>query len=137
MHMGIAISVQAWGTGSRRVFIHRGDADQCSQFTPRGSRCAALLHLIKPAQETQAASRRLRRVQTGSDAGVVVVDLRCLGDRLQQLVVRYGRVEGQELADHLEVKTHTQKSENVSQNVLRRILTTTTTTTTLSVQTQR
>lgn len=59
-------------------------------------------HLVEPAEETQAACCCLGRVQTGRASRVVVVDLRCLGDAVQQMVVRYGAAEGQILANRLE-----------------------------------
>lgn len=63
-------------------------------------------HLVEPADEAQAARCCLRRVQTRGASCVVVVDLCCLGNAVQQLVVRYGLSEGQILAHHLEnIKT--------------------------------
>lgn len=59
-------------------------------------------HLVEPADEAQAARGRLGRVQTAGLSRVVVVDPRCLGDAVQQPLVRYGGAEGQILAHHLE-----------------------------------
>lgn len=59
-------------------------------------------HLVEPADEAQAACCCLRRVQARGASCVVVVDLCCLGDAVQQIVVRYGVTEGQILAHHLE-----------------------------------
>lgn len=64
-----------------------------------------LAHLIKPAQETKetkAAGRHLRCVEAGGNPGVVVVDLHCLGDTMQQLVVGHSGIESEILAHHLE-----------------------------------
>lgn len=60
-----------------------------------------LAHLVIPAEETEAAGRRLRCVETGGASGVVVVDLCCLGDTVQQLVVRHSGIESKVLAHHL------------------------------------
>lgn len=62
-------------------------------------------HLVEPADEAQAARCRLRGVQTRGLPRVVVVDLGCLGDAVQQSLVRYGGTEGQILAHLLENKT--------------------------------
>lgn len=58
-------------------------------------------HLVRPPEEAEAARRCLRYVETGGASGVVVVDLGCLGDAVQQLTVGHGGVEGERLAHHL------------------------------------
>lgn len=66
---------------------------------------SVLLHLVIPAEETEAARRCLRCVETGGASRVVVVDLRCLGDAVQQLVVRHSGIESEILAHLLEDRT--------------------------------
>lgn len=58
-------------------------------------------HLVKPAEEAQAAGRCLRCVETGGASGVVVVDLCCLRDTVQQLEVGHRGIQSKMLADHL------------------------------------
>ncbi len=70
-----------------------------------------LPHLVIPAKETEAAGCCLRCVETGGASGVVVVNLRCLGDTVQQLVVRHIRVEREILAHHLEINTLKSKTQ--------------------------
>lgn len=92
VHNGITISVQACRRGVGRLHSRCDEADR--------SRVSA--HLVEPAEEAQTARCCLGRVQTGGASCVVVVDLCCLGDAVQQMVVRYGGTEGQILAHHLE-----------------------------------
>lgn len=63
---------------------------------------SVLAHLVIPAEETEAAGRCLGCVETGGAPSVVVVDLHCLGDTVQQLVVRHSGIESEILAHHLE-----------------------------------
>lgn len=58
-------------------------------------------HLVVPAQEAQAAGGRLRRVETGSAPGVVVVDLGRLRDAVKQLAFGGGGAQVQVLAHGL------------------------------------
>lgn len=96
MHIGITISVQACGP-EREV----GTCLRSAWLRRRNGRTTST-HLVEPADEAQAARGRLGRVQTAGLSRVVVVDPRCLGDAVQQLLVRYGGAEGQILAHHLE-----------------------------------
>lgn len=103
MHMGITISVQACGPErSGHVYILLGGG---------GERTHTSAHLVEPADEAQAACGRLGGVQTPGLSRVVVVDPRCLGDAVQQLLVRYGGAEGQILAHHLEKRITIQKKK--------------------------
>lgn len=70
-------------------------------------------HLVEPADGAQAARGRLGRVQTAGLSRVVVVDPRCLGDAVQQSLVRYGGAEGQILAHHLEKRITIQKKKGL------------------------
>lgn len=90
--MGITISVQACRQEDTGILEEEEEEVESRAFSA---------HLVEPADEAQAARRRLRRVQTRGASGVVVIDLCCLGDATQQMVVRYGATEGQILARHL------------------------------------
>lgn len=69
--------------------------------------CAVLPYLVKPAEETEAAGRRLRCVEAGSAPRVVVVNSCCLRDTVQQLVVWHSGIETKMLAHNLEIITST------------------------------
>lgn len=115
VHMGITISVQAWGWGIEHAFILTGKAAQwhiCAVIYSAWQALRSVLpHLVSPAKETEAAGCCLRYVETGRTSSVVVVDLRCLGDTVQQLIVRHSGIESQILANHLEI------TKNNKQNI--------------------